>query len=169
MSDLTDAFDSVEASAPKLDTPTISDADQWAIEKNREPWVRPLKQLLCKIGPSNWPAWEGLIQEHGKTSVFKAAKETPIQNRWPDEVARRLDRKAANLLALKKHLQTYGLASNEEHLDAWATLLTKRGNCSTLTHCGECLSWLVATAEKKGIRMVFPSDASPLVQLWRPQ
>jgi len=169
MSELTEAFDYVEASNPKIIRPTIADQDQWSMEKNREPWVRPLKRLMCKIGPANWPAWEALIEEYGQELVVRASKETPVNNRWPDEVARRLDRKASNLLELKKQLNACGLASNDESIESWAALLTKKGNCSTLPHCGECLAWLVATAEKKGIRMVFPSDAAPLVHLWRPQ
>lgn len=76
------------APAP-IEPPSGNDADLWRYQIGAQPWARTLKRAGCKIGPSNWRTWQGLIERvfagSAEACATAAAKVQPIE-RWPDKV-----------------------------------------------------------------------------------
>lgn len=67
-----------------------SDRDHFRMQLVGEPWVKDLKRAMCKIGPENWQAWQGMVQEWGLPAVISAARGVPATDRWPDQVDKTL-------------------------------------------------------------------------------
>jgi hypothetical protein len=65
----------------------VADSDHWRMQLQHEPWVRSLKDSLCKIGPGTWRQWSAIIAEHGLPVTIATAKGIPAGDRWPDAVS----------------------------------------------------------------------------------
>lgn len=88
-------FDPDLAGAPEPRGAHMDDASRWRAEIGQQPWVRAIRRIGGKIGPNNWPAWEGLIERRfgGDVDACIAVLETVDPGeRWPDRVEAAADR-----------------------------------------------------------------------------
>jgi uncharacterized protein YdaU (DUF1376 family) len=72
---------------PSDPTPPRTNADRWRFEVQSNPWAQALVRVV-KIGPENWPKWEGILADlfaGDYAELVKFARTLTVE-RWPETI-----------------------------------------------------------------------------------
>ena len=61
-------------------------SQEYTYEVGNQPWAKAIKAAGGKIGPNNWPHWQGLIEKHDLPVIIAAAGAIAAADRWPPNV-----------------------------------------------------------------------------------